>query len=118
MSGPTFCPTGYPADKIHLIKGKVEDTLPDVIPSHLLLLRLDTDWYESTKHELTHLFPRLDDRGILIIDDYGHWRGAKTAVDEYFREQKRAVYLHRIDYTARILVGKGIPQSANSGLKT
>lgn len=99
--------TGYPSDKIHFIKGKVEDTIPDVIPSHLSLLRLDTDWYESTKHELTHLFPKLDSSGVLIIDDYGHWQGARSAVDEYFREQNRNVYLHRIDYTGRILVGKG-----------
>lgn len=99
--------TGYPADKIHLVKGKVEDTLPKVIPSSVSLLRLDTDWYESTKHELIHLFPRLDPFGVLIIDDYGHWQGAKTAVDEYFNEQKRPVYLHRIDYTGRILVGTG-----------
>jgi O-methyltransferase len=106
--------TGYPADKIHLIKGKVEDTIPSIIPPHLSLLRLDTDWYESTKHELTHLFPLLDAKGIMIIDDYGHWQGARTAVDEYFREQNRSVYLHRIDYTGRILVGNGTTPPANS----
>jgi O-methyltransferase len=97
--------TGYPADKIHFIKGKVEDTIPGTIPGHLALLRLDTDWYESTRHELTHLFPRLDRRGLLIIDDYGHWQGARKAVDEYFQGQP--VYLHRIDYTARLLARGG-----------
>ncbi len=101
--------TGYPADKIHFIKGKVEDTLPGTIPARLALLRLDTDWYESTKHELVHLFPTLEQRGVLIIDDYGHWRGSRTAVDEYFREQNLSVFLHRIDYSGRILVGKGWP---------
>ena len=105
--------TGYPAEKIHLVKGKVEKTIPGVIPPHLSFLRLDTDWYESTKHELTHLFPRLDSRGVLIIDDYGHWQGARKAVDEYFREQQRTVYLHRIDYTGRILVGNGTILSVN-----
>jgi O-methyltransferase len=99
--------TGYPEEKIHLIKGKVEDTIPRNIPSKLSLLRLDTDWYESTKHELRHLYPILDTKGILIIDDYGHWQGAKKAVDEYFAELGSNIYLHRIDYTGRILVRTG-----------
>jgi O-methyltransferase len=99
--------TGYPKDKIHLIKGKVEDTIPRVLPQHLSLLRLDTDWYESTKHELTHLFPILDASGILILDDYGHWLGARKAVDEYFAEQKARPFLHRIDCTGRILARNG-----------
>ena len=99
--------TGYPKEKIHLIKGKVEDTIPQSKPPNLSLLRLDTDWYESTKHELEHLFPRLHNKGILIIDDYGHWQGAKKAVDEYFSEHGGNVYLHRIDYTGRKLVRTG-----------
>jgi O-methyltransferase len=99
--------TGYPANKVHLVKGKVEDTIPATLPPQLALLRLDTDWYESTKHELQHLFPKLDRNGILIIDDYGHWKGAKKAVDEYFHNQGYKVYLHRIDYTGRILVRSG-----------
>lgn len=97
--------TGYPEEKIHLVKGKVEDTIPQTLPKNLSLLRLDTDWYESTKHELNHLFPLLAPEGILVIDDYGHWQGARKAVDEYFAEQKRKIYLHRIDYTGRIAVG-------------
>jgi len=99
--------TGYPKDKIHLVKGKVEETIPGTLPEHLSLLRLDTDWYESTKHELTHLFPLLDPKGVLILDDYGHWLGAKKAVDEYFREHPASVFLHRIDSTGRILVRTG-----------
>jgi hypothetical protein len=97
--------TGYPEEKIHFVKGKVEDTIPKTLPANLSLLRLDTDWYESTKHELTHLFPLLSPEGVLVIDDYGHWQGARKAVDEYFAEQKRKIYLHRIDYTGRIAVG-------------
>lgn len=97
--------TGYPKEKIHLVKGKVEDTIPKTLPINLSLLRLDTDWYESTKHELNHLFPLLAPEGVLVIDDYGHWQGARRAVDEYFAEQNRKIYLHRIDYTGRIAVG-------------
>ncbi|HXQ37310.1 MAG TPA: TylF/MycF/NovP-related O-methyltransferase, partial [Anaerolineales bacterium] len=93
--------TGYPANRIKYIIGKVEDTIPSDVPENICLLRLDTDWYESTKHELVHLFPRLVSGGILIIDDYGHYKGAKEAVDEYF---EHSVFLHRIDYTGRLLV--------------
>jgi len=95
---------GYPANKIKLIEGNVEDTLPRRMPEDIALLRLDTDWYESTKHELTHLYPRLSKNGILIIDDYGHWQGARKAVDDYFEEIKEPVYLNRIDYTGRLVV--------------
>lgn len=92
--------TGYPKDKIVFIKGKVEDTIPGTIPQNIALLRLDTDWYESTKHELDHLFARLSKKGILIIDDYGHWAGAKKAVDEFFAD--KLMLLNRIDYTGVI----------------
>jgi hypothetical protein len=99
--------TGYPEEKVRFIKGKVEDTVPHTIPSRLSILRLDTDWYESTRHELRHLYPLLHPQGILIIDDYGHWQGARKAVDEYFAEIGANVFLHRIDYTGRILVRTG-----------
>jgi hypothetical protein len=92
--------TDYPQDRVRLIPGKVEDTIPSTIPNQIALLRLDTDWYESTKHELTHLYPRLAPGGVLIIDDYGTWQGAKKAVDEYFAD--RNVLLTRVDNTGRI----------------
>lgn len=94
--------TGYRQDGIHLIPGKVETTIPEHAPSEIALLRLDTDWYESTKHELIHLFPRLQPQGVLIIDDYGHWKGARKAVDEYLSENNVRILLNRIDYTGRI----------------
>lgn len=94
--------TKYDDEKIHLIKGKVEDTIPHQAPSNIALLRLDTDWYESTRHELIHLFPRLAPGGVIIIDDYGHWQGARKAVDEYIQENKIPLLLNRIDYTGRI----------------
>jgi O-methyltransferase len=96
--------TGYPAQRIHLIEGKVEETLPDAAPERIALLRLDTDWYASTKHELTHLYPRLAERGVLIVDDYGHYEGARRAVDEYLAESDQRLLLNRIDYTGRIAV--------------
>lgn len=87
-----------------LVKGKVEDTLqrPENIPAKIAILRLDTDWYESTKKELTVLFPRLQRGGVLIVDDYGHWAGSKQAVDEYFAGNP--VWLQRIDYSSRLYI--------------
>ncbi len=97
--------TRYPEHLIHFVKGKVEETIPAHMPGQqIALLRLDTDWYESTKHELHYLFPHLIQRGVLIIDDYGHWVGAKKAVDEYVAENKIALLLQPIDYSGRIAV--------------
>ena len=93
----------YPSDKIFYIKGKVEETIPKIkIPETIALLRLDTDWYESTLHELEYLFPRLVKGGIVIIDDYGHWSGCKKAVDEYLEKNNISLFLSRVDYTCRI----------------
>jgi predicted O-methyltransferase YrrM len=89
--------TGYPLDQIHMVKGKVEDTIPGVIPGKIALLRLDTDWYASTKHELDHLYPLLSQGGVLMIDDYAAFRGARKAVDEYFEEHKIVMLLNRVD---------------------
>ena len=91
-------------DLAHFIKGKVEDTIPEKMPQKISILRLDTDWYESTKHELEHLFPLLAKNGVLIIDDYGHWQGAKQAVDEYLSSQNIHLLLNRVDYTGRMAV--------------
>jgi O-methyltransferase len=100
----TLNATGYPEDRLHLVAGPVEETVPEHSPSVIGLLRLDTDWYESTRHELLHLYPRLVDGGVLIIDDYGHWDGARRAVDEYFASQAAPVLLNRLDYSGRLAV--------------
>lgn len=82
--------TGYPKDKFHFIKGKVEDSLHDetiVLPDKIAILRIDTDWYESTKVELDVLWHRVQSGGVLIVDDYYAWQGARTAVDEFFKDK-------------------------------
>jgi len=96
--------TGYNKEKFHFIKGKVENTLPQFAPEKISILRLDTDWYESTLHELIHLFPKLVKGGVLIIDDYGFWKGSKKAVDEYFTKNITKILLNRIDSTGRIAI--------------
>lgn len=98
--------TGYPPARLHFVRGPVEETLPGVLPGPLALLRLDTDWYQSTRHELVHLYPLLCPAGVLIVDDYGHFEGARRAVDEYFGASGgwAGPLLSRIDYTARLAV--------------
>jgi O-methyltransferase len=96
--------TGYPEERLHFVKGMVEDTIPAGAPDAIALCRLDTDWYESTAHEMEHLYPRLTPGGILIIDDYGHYMGARKAVDEYIANKKLNILLNRIDMTGRLVV--------------
>ena len=98
---------GYPEQQIHFVEGLVEETLPAEAPEEIALLRLDTDWYSSTKHELEQLYPRLAPGGVLILDDYGHWQGARRAVDEYFGKNRITLLLNRVDGTARICVKPG-----------
>ena len=94
--------TGYPMENITFVQGKVEDTLPASAPEAIALLRLDTDWYESTLQELKVLYPRLCRHGVLILDDYGHWAGAQKAVDEYFLDHPDPLLLNRIDKSGRL----------------
>ena len=100
----------YPKERIKFVIGKVEDTLiSGDLPEKISLLRLDTDWYESTKVELEVLYPRVVEGGVIIIDDYGHWQGCKLAVDEYLEKNSIKVLLNRIDYTGRLIVKNHTP---------
>ena len=91
-------------DNINLIKGPVEQTLSikENIPDCISLLRLDTDFYISTKKELEVLYERVSPGGIIIIDDYGHWAGSKKAVDEFFKN--KYVWMHYVDYACRLII--------------
>ena len=86
------------------IKGKVENTLKNTenLPNKISILRLDTDWYSSTKKELEVLYPLLEKNGILLVDDYGYWQGARKAVDEFFKDKK--VTMFKIDFTGRMII--------------
>jgi O-methyltransferase len=90
--------------RIAYIKGPVEETIPATVPTTIAVLRLDTDWYESTIHELRHLWPLLALGGVLLIDDYGHWAGARKAVDEFFAKRSDTPLLTRIDYAGRVAI--------------
>ena len=93
--------------RFRFVPGPVERTLAETRPERLAVLRLDTDWYESTMAELEQLYPVLSPGGVLIIDDYGHFTGARTAVDRYFARRNESPLLHRSDYTGRVLVKPG-----------
>lgn len=94
--------TGYPENRITYVKGMIENTIPAQAPNHISILRLDSDWYESTRHALIHLFPLLSKGGVLIIDDYGSWKGARDAVDQFIRENNISILLHRIGDSGRV----------------
>lgn len=98
--------TKFPKENIIYVQGDVLDTLnfENNLPKNISLLRLDTDWYDSTKKELDVLYPRLQNNGVLIVDDYGHWKGSKKAVDEYFIEEK--LEIEYIDYTGIKIIKK------------
>ncbi len=96
--------TGYDENLVHFVEGRIEETVPSRAPAQIALLRLDTDWHESTRHELEHLYPRLASGGVLIIDDYERWPGCRRAVDEYIERNRLRLFLSRIDYTGRIAV--------------
>jgi hypothetical protein len=89
--------TGYPVEMLRFIAGRVEETIPARVPEQIAVLRLDTDWYNSTLHEMEYLFPQLSPGGVLIVDDYGWWRGSRQAVDEFFSRQESKMLLCRID---------------------
>jgi hypothetical protein len=93
---------GLLSEAVRFVKGDVLQTLhqEEQLPSAISVLRLDTDWYESTRHELEVLYPRLSPGGVLILDDYGHWGGARKAVDEYFSVHPRP-FLQYTDYSGR-----------------
>ncbi len=99
--------TGYPAQRITYVKGKVEATLAERSPERVALLRCDTDWYESTKAELEVLWPRLSPGGIVLFDDYYRWQGSRKAADDYFKANGIRIFLSRIDAHAAV----GVKQS-------
>jgi len=96
--------TGYPEAQMHFIVGDVLQTIPEQVPSRIALLRLDTDWYKSTLHELQHLYDLIVPHGVLIIDDYGWCRGARKATDEFFADRPFKPMMHRIDQCPRVII--------------
>ena len=95
---------GYPRERVHVVSGLVEETVPAAAPDQIAVLRLDTDRYESTAHEMEYLYPRVPEGGVLIVNDYGFFPGSKLAVDEYFEAHGIPALMQRIDFTGRMMI--------------
>jgi hypothetical protein len=89
------------------VKGRFEDTVPRTDTGPICVLHVDGDWYESVKVCLDHLYDKVTPGGIVQIDDYGHWEGARKAVDEFMAARRITMPLRFIDYTGRQLVKPG-----------
>ena len=96
--------TGYPFEQFTFVEGDVAQTLEACVPDSISLLRLDTDWFESTRACLEVLYPRLVTGGVCILDDYGHWQGARKAVDAYFAALGHRPFMHPIDFSGRVFI--------------
>ena len=96
--------TKYPEQKLNFVVGKVEETIPGRLPERVALLRIDTDWHASYAHLLEFLYDRLVPGGVLLLDDYGHFLGARRAVDEFRRKRGIHQPLLRVDYSCRMMI--------------
>lgn len=92
----------YPGET-RFIVGKAEETLLREKPEQVSILRIDTDWHASTKASLEHLWDRLSPGGVLIMDDYGSWNGARVAADDFFASRE-PVFMHYLDGTGRLVL--------------
>ena len=91
---------------VMIVKGDVLETLgfSENIPEQIASRRLDTDWYESTKHEMQVLYPLVVSCGILMFDDYGFWGGHQKAIDEYFLERDLNPHMSYVDESCRLII--------------
>jgi O-methyltransferase len=100
--------SGYPKDKLFYIKGDVCETLlnKENIPDKIAVLRLDTDWYESTKIELEVLYDKVVPGGVIIFDDYFHWDGQRRAVDDFFKNKGINVIVEKVNERVGCIIKK------------
>jgi hypothetical protein len=96
----------YPPDLTHYHVGWFQDTVPPAaaVIGPIALLRLDGDWYESTKICLERLYPAVSSGGLVVIDDYGKWSGCRQAVDEFMAGLARPLLLNYVDPAGRYFI--------------
>ena len=91
---------GANMERVKIVRGWFQDTLPTISTSQIALLNIDADWYESVKLCLETFYDRVATGGFISFDDYGHWPGCKKAVDEFFSSRRLTYSLQKVDYTA------------------
>lgn len=96
--------TGYPIENVVFNVGRVEDTIPKSQIDRISLLRLDTDWYDSTKLQLEELYDKVVPNGVVIFDDYGFWKGHKKAADEFLAKRNIKPLMIRNDWSCRLFI--------------
>jgi hypothetical protein len=92
------------ADDVTFVKGLFQETLPITPLSRIAVLHIDGDWYESVKVCLDSLYDKVVPGGIIQLDDYGYWQGARKAVDEFLEMRGIRSRLQRLDYSGRFLI--------------
>jgi hypothetical protein len=90
--------------RVQFVKGLFQDTLPAADITKIALLHIDGDWYESVKVCLENFYDKVTPGGIIQFDDYGYWKGARKAVDEFIAKRGIRMPLQRIDYSGRSLL--------------
>jgi O-methyltransferase len=98
----------YPTNNVFYHKGWFQDTIPLAAGNigKIAILRLDGDWYESTKVCLENLYDKVIPGGFVIFDDYGLYSGCKKAVDEFFESRNEYYYLHYSSWACRYIQKK------------
>jgi O-methyltransferase len=96
----TFAAAGVSLDRVHIVAGRFEATLPAFAPPPLALLHVDCDWYAPVKLCLSKFYDAVVPGGVVIVDDFGHWAGCRRAVEEFFDERAISPALTAIDYTS------------------
>lgn len=92
-----------------LIKGLFEETLRSTDIGPIAVLHIDGDWYASVKTCLERLYDKVVDGGVIQFDDYGYWKGARKAVDEFLASRSISHRLKRLDYSGRQLIKTRYP---------
>lgn len=98
----TMSDTGLNYD---VVKGWFEETVPKFVAERpdlkVAILRLDGDWYDSTKVCLDNLYDLVVPRGLIIIDDYAAWQGCRKATDEFLKAKKLQIQEKNLVYYFR-----------------
>ncbi|HVI07959.1 MAG TPA: TylF/MycF/NovP-related O-methyltransferase [Candidatus Binatia bacterium] len=92
------------ANNVEFVKGLFQQTLPAAPIARIAVLHIDGDWYDSVKACLDTLYDKVVPGGVIQLDDFGYWQGARKAVEEFFLERSIQAPLKRLDYSGRSFI--------------